>query len=209
MIAPWARALRLACFIVTMFLTAAGGQALAQASSGSSPVHTGPMPDARFYPLLFRHVLYLHNNDMEAGVAEAQPETNHSQRAALDSYFRDRLGFSIAEQNALLAQAQSWSLAVAPVDAKAHSIIAAIRARTPGGRLAAGEQPPAPPQILVDLQQQKDAITLQYVAHLRKAFGDARFASLDKKARRAGHAAWQGNLSVHVNPTANQGGGNQ
>lgn len=170
------------------------------------------MPDSRFYSLSFRHILYLYNSDAQAGITDVQAGSNGSSISALDWYYRNRLGATVKEETAFLAEARSWAAEIAPVDAQAHSIIAAIRARNPGGKLAAGEQPPDPPQILVDLQQQRDAITLKHVSNLRAAFGDARFTELDGLARGAAHLTIRGSASAGTaarsNPMANQEGEN-
>lgn len=185
---------------------------LAARAQSTSPVHTGPMPDSRFYSLSFRHILYLYNTDAQAGITDVQPG-NTSPVSALDWYYRNKLGATAKEEAFFLAEAQSWTAEVAPVDAQAHSIIAAIRAHNPGGKLAPGEQPPDPPQILVDLQQQRDAITLKHVSHLRATFGDARFTKLDGTARRAvkltSHGSTPAGTSGLSNPMANPGRENQ
>lgn len=142
-----------------------------------------------------------------------QAGSTGASNSALDRYYRRRLGTTAQEEATFLAEAQSWAAEVAPVDTQAHNIIATIRARTPGGKLAPGEQPPAPPQILVDLQQEKDAITLKYVSNLRTAFGDARFTQLDDRARRAAHLTFHASAPAgalgHSNPMANQRGEDQ
>lgn len=182
-------------------------------AQSASPVHTGPMPDSRFYSLTFRHILYLYNSDAQEGITDVQVGSTDPFISALDWYYRGRLGATAKEETAFLAEAQSWSAEVAPVDAQAHSIISAIRARTPGGKLAPGEQPPAPPQILVDLQQKRDAITLKHVSNLHAAFGDARFSQLDGQARRmarlTSHGSTPAGAARRSNPMANQGRENQ
>jgi hypothetical protein len=161
------------------------------------------MPDARFYPLRFNHILYLYNNDVQAGITDPS-------YSSLDRYYVHRLGATVQETTTFLAEAQSWSAEVAPIDAQAHSIVAAIRALNPGGKLAPGAQPPAPPQTLADLQQQRDAITLKHVANLRAAFGDVRFTQLDDQARRVAHLTSRGSALAgaagHSNPMSNPGG---
>lgn len=182
--------------------------------TANAQAHSGPMPDSRFYSLSFRHILYLYNADAQAGLADVQAANKSVSYTALDRYYRGRLGTTAKEEAAFLEEAQSWSAEVAPVDAQAHSIVTAIRARTPGGKLAPGEDPPAPPQILVTLQQQRDAITLKHVSHLRSSFGDARFTELDSTARHAAHLTTRGPMpspgsTEHLNPMANQGKENQ
>lgn len=209
----WQQLRALLLFLFIGAISVSSSRLLAQSTS---PVHTGPMPDSRFYSLRFNHILYLYNSDvkagvpnMQAGVTDVQGGITSPAISSLDWYYQRRIGATVKEESAFLAEAQSWAAEVAPVDTQAHGIIAAIRARNPGGKLAPGEQPPDPPQILTDLQQQRDAITLKHVSNLRAAFGAARFNQLDDLARRAAHLTSHGAAPAgptgHPNPVANQG----
>jgi hypothetical protein len=53
--------LQLHLLALFVFIGAVGSSPSRLTAQGNSPVHTGPMPDARFYSLTFRHILYLHN----------------------------------------------------------------------------------------------------------------------------------------------------
>ena len=43
--------------------------ALRAQNGSSSPVHTGPIPNKRFYSLMFRHILYLQDSEPQAEAA--------------------------------------------------------------------------------------------------------------------------------------------
>jgi hypothetical protein len=105
-------------------------------------------------------------------------------------FFSHTIGLTETEDAELLEEAQAWKADVAPVDKAAFSMIASIRAKTPGGRLALGQVPPAPPAELVAMQAQRDALTLKHVKHLHAMFGDQRFALFNSTIRTVtlGHA---------------------
>lgn len=162
-----------------------GSSSVLQAQQGSSsPIHTGQMPDARFYSLVFRHLLYLHENGPQAAVA-----TDPS--PAVESFYSTRVRATKRETALLLAEAKVWKTEVTPVDDQAHAIVMAIRAKTPGGKLAPGETPPSVPQELLDLQQQRDAITVSHAAHLREMFGNSRYEEITTNIRRETHLTLQ------------------
>jgi hypothetical protein len=96
------------------------------------------------------------------------------------------------EERVLLEQARSWKADVDPVDSQARIVIDAIRAKTPGGRLAPGEQPPTVPTSLIALQSQRDEVTLRHVAALQESFGPTRFAQLDKQIHRSVQVSMRG-----------------
>jgi hypothetical protein len=106
-----------------------------------------------------------------------------SANRALGGFFTNRIGMNANENALLLQEAQQWKLEVDPVDAQAHALIDAIHAKTPGGRLAPGQEPPVVPPELVNLQKQRDAITLKHISSLQRNLGSQRFASLDKNTR--------------------------
>ena len=99
------------------------------------------------------------------------------------TFFSNQIGLRSDESTALLSEAQAWQAEVAPIDKDAYAMIAAIRSRTPGGRLAPGETPPAPPQELKTMQAQKDSLTLKHVQHLQAVLGTNRFTYFDQHIR--------------------------
>ncbi len=140
----------------------------------------GHAPDERFYPLVFRHVLSLQQSD---SANPSTPDVAGTASPSLASTFAHVAGTTNGENAVLLAEARSWKAEVDPVDTQAHQIIDNIHARTPGGRLAPGQQPPAVPPELTALQARRDSITLRHVQRLRTAWGDARFQRFDASVR--------------------------
>ena len=132
-------------------------------------------PDERFYPMVFRHVL----------ATQQQPTPNSASVIPSMAFFSSKIGLNDNENTTLIREAQAWQEEVAPVDKAAYSMIAAIRAKTPGGRLAPGELPPVPPQELKAMQAQKDALTMKHVQNLHAMMGDDRFANFDQTIRAA------------------------
>lgn len=163
----------------------------AQQADSASPIRTAPIPDVRFYPLIFKHVLYLQMHS-DASVAGDQPALS------VIRYYTGLVGATKREDSILLAEAEEWKSEVAPIDAKAYALITAIHARTPGGRLALGEEPPTPPQELIDLQSQKDAVTQRHIAHLRSMLGDTRFLEIDHNIRFVTHVTFHGSVPAQV-----------
>jgi hypothetical protein len=153
-------------------------------SSSVQPIHTGPMLDQRFYSLVFRHLLYLQTNG-------EQPMLVDGVSPSIAQFYTNRVGASSTENAALLAEARAWKAEVDPIDNQAHAIIAAIRAKTPDGHLAPGQQPPPVSEQLIELQKQRDAITLKHVANLKMKFGESRFAELDNQIHRATHLSYK------------------
>ncbi len=123
--------------------------------------------------MVFRHVL----------AAQSGPALDTAAAAPSMSFFSEKIGLSGAESTTLAAEAQAWQAEVAPIDKSAYAMIASIRAKTPGGHLAPGEQPPAPPEELKTMQAQKDAVTLKHVQHLHTMLGEERFAAFDQSIR--------------------------
>lgn len=152
------------------------------------PAISHAAPPERFYPLVFRQVLHLQAVDIKAAASTGLgPAAALVPIARTDSslarFFTHRVGLNAQENAALLREAQQWKQEADPVDAQAHALIDSIHAKTPGGRLAPGQQPPQVPPELINLQQQKDAITLRHVTDLQTKLGPERFASLDRGIR--------------------------
>jgi hypothetical protein len=160
-------------------------QSFAQTQTPNVETHIAP-PE-RFYPLVFRHVLHLQELDVKAfpGLspnASMAPTTRTE--TSLARFFKGRIGLTSNEDAVLLQEAQQWKKEVDPVDEQAHNLVESIHAKTPGGRLASGQQPPQVPHELIKLQQERDTITRRHVANLEKTLGTERFEFLDGGLRR-------------------------
>ena len=161
----------------TLFV--AGQSPAAQAQPPTS-AQNSPMPDERFYSLVFRHMLYLQN-------LGAPPTQTGSVSSSVQTFTGNRLGASETESAFLTSEASAWKAEVDPIDTQAHNMIMAIRNRNPGGKLAPGEEPPSVPDGLLTLQRQRDDITLAHVDRLHAALGDARFHIIDHSLRQDAH----------------------
>lgn len=152
---------------------------------GGTQQTTQVAPPERFYPLLFRHTLYLQQQGADIGSPLPSADISGVQNASspLNAYFERRVGMRGNEITILTNEARSWKAEADPIDAKARTMIDAIHARTPGGQLTSGQQPPLVPPELIALQQQRDTITLRHVHKLKNAFGADRFSSIDQALR--------------------------
>ncbi len=167
-----------AVYFVFSALLVISASALAQSPGQTS----GHAPDERFYPLVFRHVLSLQQSD---SMNPSMPEVAGTASPSLASTFGHFAKTTNGENATLLTEAKNWKAEVDPVDTQAHQLIDSIHAKTPGGRLAPGEQPPAIPPELATLQAKRDGITLRHVQRLRTAWGVDRFAQFDASIRTA------------------------
>ena len=157
-----------------------------RAQDSPSPQISRPtMPDERFYSLIFHHMLYLQTHGL-------QPASSAAISPSIENFYVRRVGATGQESASLVAEARKWQKEVDPVDAQAKAMIDAIHARTPGGQLAPGEQPPPVPDSLIALQHKRDALTLSHIAALRSAMGEARFAAIDLSLRREAHVSIRG-----------------
>jgi hypothetical protein len=107
--------------------------------------------------------------------AETNAKADGKPTPSLRSMIRNRFGFDdrqaeIYEQVALDCQRE-----VAAIDAQARAIIQKIRSAYPGGVILPGEKPPQAPPELAALQQQRNALILQYRGTLEGRLGPAAF----------------------------------
>ncbi len=161
------------CLILGFCFLGSSVYSVSQSLSSSRTGQGLPIPDERFYPLVFRHILYLQDMTGEpAGMLVATPSTK--------GFYNDKVGATDPELTFFVKEARAWKADVDPIDSKAHELISAIRAKTPGGKLAVNQLPPSPPSELLSYQQQRDSVTLMHVKNIRTHFGDDRFAQLDK-----------------------------
>jgi hypothetical protein len=172
------------------------------------PAVSHAVPPERFYPFVFRQALHLQGVDAKASVG-LSPAAAMVPIPRIDTslarFFTQRVGLNAQENAVLLREAQQWKQEADPVDAQAHALIDSIHAKTPGGKLAPGQQPPQVPPELIKLQQQKDAITLRHVADLQTKLGPERFAALDRGIRqqvRSGPLTTPANRATFARGTA-------
>jgi uncharacterized protein YcfL len=93
--------------------------------------------------------------------------------------FQAKAGLNSGQLQALTSIAVNNERELNKLDEKARAIIAAFHEQYPPGRLPPGSAPPAPPQELNVLQQQREATIMRYREQLRRMFGEAEFTRFD------------------------------
>jgi hypothetical protein len=179
------------CLLIVACLGIFGiAPALQSQQTSKAQAHSGPMPDQRYYSHVFTHINYLLEHG-EPAPTPAQPSPS------VATFYVDRVGATQDENLKIIAIAKTWKNEIDPIDSQAHEIIQAIRAQTPGGRLAPGQALPSVPKSLLDLQAKRDAATLKYVAKLHQSLGDERFAAFNSSLHRLTRASFQ-SRSIHA-----------
>jgi hypothetical protein len=132
-------------------------------ANGTSQKESSTIPEQIFYGEVFSLLVYLKNTDDY----KRQAELNDDQALALEETAKD-CQREVAEQ-----------------DAKAQTVIQAFRENM--SKEKAGKTPPAPPQELLDLQQERDAIILRHRDRLRAALGEEAFGRFTEAAKNIVH----------------------
>ena len=175
---------RRSCTVLVMLLSAACFSLPAQqASEAKGGGHASAAPDYVFYRHIFRFALFLDAN---------QPETRDAAQPArgLHKYFSERIGTSEDENALILSRAKAWKKDIDPIEAESRDLINSIHAQTPGGILMPGQAPPLVPPHLIELQQEKDAITRRHMAALRHDLGETRASLIDDQLHKATHLSY-------------------
>lgn len=137
-----------------------------------APPESQDVPQHVVYAQVFRHIQELHkkaDEEERRGRDGAHFRGLYKQMAKLD----DR-------QAALLDQiAAETNGEIGKLNARAMQIIGEMRARHPDGKLAVGEQPPAPPAELGELSAKRRDLILQSRERLRSVFGEGEFHRFD------------------------------
>ena len=120
---------------------------------------------------------------IERDADDADKKGDKTKSEKLHKHFQQKLGLTDKDAASLKAHAKAADNAVRQQDAKAHDIIDKIRKKTPGGRLAPGEKPPAVPQELVDLQAGRDRMITDQIDGLHRDLGVDAFNKVDTLAK--------------------------
>jgi hypothetical protein len=131
------------------------------------------VPQYVVYGQVFRHIKELHrkaDEEERQGRDGAQFRGLYKQMAKLDDREAALLDQVAAETNGEIEK----------LNARAMKIIGDLRAQHPDGKLAPGEQPPAPPAELAELSAQRRDLILQARERLRSVFGEGEFQRFDK-----------------------------
>jgi hypothetical protein len=142
-------------------------QEIRQANSQS----TQPPPHMSYW-VMFQHIRLL---NQQAEEAEQKGQDGSKYRKRYQTFAR----LTDPQAEALNTIALDTHRQVADMDARAKAIVAAVRAKTPNGRLRSGEKPPEVPAELRQMQTQRNQLIESGYNRLREAFGEAAFTSFD------------------------------
>ena len=139
-----------------------------QTTATPSSVSRVQIPQTHVYHHLFRYILHLESlrsdgedNPFMKDIAERMLEMTPSDWASVQ------------------AEAHKCEADVAPIDAEAFALIASIKSKYPGGKVADVSQIPAPPDRLIALQRQRDVVIQRHIDNLQRAMDKPSFARLD------------------------------
>lgn len=138
-----------------------------------STVQTPKIPIQITYLFLFKRVIAL---DKKASEAESKRKDGSDYR----HHFRDKAKITEEQNAALFKISKDCFAEVSKKDDKAKRIIDDARAKYPEGKVKKGDSLPPPPAELAVLQQERDAIILEYINRLRESFGAADFAKFQQ-----------------------------
>ena len=93
---------------------------------------------------------------------------------------QQKTNLSNAQFNGVIQVALDHEKEASLVDRRAQAIIDDFRAKYPPGNMPVGTVPPAPPQELLDLQDERNATSLRYRDRLKAELGDAAYINFKK-----------------------------
>ena len=131
-----------------------------QSAVSTAPQQRAGLPEHVRYYFLFRHLSVI-------------KETPAATR------FQDKAGLNYGQLQALTSIAINNEREVKRLDEKAKIIIDAFHEQYPPGRLPSGVVPPALPQEINVLQQQREATILRYREQIRRMLSEEEFARFD------------------------------
>lgn len=131
-----------------------------QSAASTAPQQRTKLPEHVRYYFLFRHLSVIKETPAVAG-------------------FQAKAGLNSGQLQALTSIAVNNERELKRLDEKAEAIIAAFHEQYPPGRLPSGVVPPALPQEINVLQQQREATIMRYREQLKRMFGESEFARFD------------------------------
>jgi hypothetical protein len=134
------------------------------------------VPEHIAYGQMLRHIKELHkkaDEEERQGRDGAHFRNLYKQMAKLDDHQAALLDGIVAEANGEIEK----------LNRRAMKIIGDLRAKHPEGRLAPGEQPPAPPAELAELSAARRDRINEARARLRSAFGEEEFQRFSEFVR--------------------------
>jgi hypothetical protein len=148
-----------------------------QQFAGQTQEPGAQIPDTVTYRQLFRHVDFVKQKAQEK---EQKGEDGSSLRA----FYKRQAKLSDKQARDLDEIAAECNAAVEKLDKKAKKLVDDFRAKHPGGKLAEGEVPPAPPAELGLLQEERNNTIMQAREKLRASFGEQEFQRFSEYVKR-------------------------
>ncbi len=148
-----------------------------QQFAGQTQEPGAQIPDTVTYRQLFRHVDFV---KQKAAEKEQKGEDGSSLRA----FYKRQAKLSDKQARDLDEIAAECNAAVEKLDKKAKKLVDDFRAKHPGGKLAEGEVPPAPPAELGLLQEERNNTIMQAREKLRASFGEQEFQRFSEYVKR-------------------------
>lgn len=159
------------CFS-TLCATAQQVSAVQQSAKIDSSKHQTTISDVVLYHQFFRHFLYL-DRQVRSNALAAKQDLNNIE----GNSYQKKLSFDAEQFDVLRSSAVATEQAVAEIDAKAHQIVLAYRAKNPVVS-ANAPLPPPPPELAV-LQQQRNELIQQHINVLRSQLSSDSSRTLD------------------------------
>jgi hypothetical protein len=131
-----------------------------QSAASTAQQQRAELPEHVRYYFLFRHLSVIKETPAAAG-------------------FQAKAGLNSGQLQALTSIAANNERELKRLDEKAEAIIAAFHEQNPPGRLPSGVVPPALPEQINVLQQQREATIMRYREQLKRMFGESEFARFD------------------------------
>lgn len=125
------------------------------------------IPEHVTYGFLFQHIAWLNK---KAAELESQGKDASEYRL----HYKQSANLSDKEAQMLDQVARETHHKVKVLDDEAKKIIAAVRAKTPDGKLQPGQKIPEPPAQLLAMQRQRDEVILAGIARLKSGFEQER-----------------------------------
>jgi len=147
--------------------------------SAGLPEHqpdSGEIPEYVVYGQVLRHLKELHE--------KAAAEERHGRDGAhLRKLYKEMAKLDDRQAAQLDEVAAEANNEIEKLNKRAMKIIGELRAKNPEGKLAAGEQPPAPPIELAELSAKRRDRINEARARLRSVFGEEEFARFNEFVR--------------------------
>jgi len=155
----------------------AANATMTQPLAGGTQSANDQIPETVIYRQLFRHLEFLKQKADEK-------DANGGDGQSLRSYYKRHAKLSDLQQRDLEEVAAECNREAEKLDKKAKKLTDDFRAKNPGGKLAEGELPPAPPAELAQLWNERNNVITQAREKLRATFGEQEFQRFNEYVKR-------------------------